>query len=100
MGIRANVSFIPEQHCNQWDSRREAFEGQRWMFQEMSGRGRKNVRAYLAKYLVHVSRRLALALLETVLLGGHVVDKTRRGWDNDDVQESSTGLATHILYGH
>ncbi len=54
MGIRANVSFIPEQHCNQWDSRREAFEGQRWMFQEMTAEEENNVRAYLAKYLVHV----------------------------------------------
>lgn len=52
MGIRANVTFIPELHRNQWESEEQAFEDQRWMFRGMTEDEEESVRTYLKRHLV------------------------------------------------
>ena len=55
MGIMANVSFILEQHSNQWSSQEEALDGQKWMFRGMTAEEEDKVRAYLRQHLVKVA---------------------------------------------
>lgn len=54
MSIMANISFIREQHTNQWDSHEEAFEDQRWMFREMTEEEEDKIRIYLKRHLIQV----------------------------------------------
>lgn len=54
MRIRANISFIREEHANQWDSHEDAFEDQRWMFREMTRKEEDRVRVYLKRHLIQV----------------------------------------------
>lgn len=51
MGIRANCVLIAESHANAWATFEEAFEGQRWMFHDMTAREEKKVREYLEEKL-------------------------------------------------
>jgi hypothetical protein len=60
MGIMANIAFIPERYCNQWDSHEEAFEDQRWMFRGMTEEEEDKVRAYLKRRLVQILGRWRL----------------------------------------
>ncbi|SEM67371.1 Methyltransferase domain-containing protein [Syntrophus gentianae] len=60
MGIRANVSFIPESNPNSWESHEEALKDQRWMLQGMTEEEEEKVREYLRKHLVMVKGRWQL----------------------------------------
>ncbi len=55
MGIMANVSFIFEQHSNQWKSQEEALDGQKWMFRGITAEEEDKVRVYLRQHLVRVA---------------------------------------------
>lgn len=56
MGITANVTFIPEEHRNRWDSHEEAFEDHRWMFHNRLTEDEETaVRRYLYEHLVKVN---------------------------------------------
>jgi len=52
MGIRANVSFIEENHRNAWKTHTEAFEDQRWMFYGMTPNEEEKVKDYLGRNLI------------------------------------------------
>lgn len=60
MGIRANVTFIPESNPNSWESHEEALQDQRWMFQGMTEEEEEKVRAYLRQHLGLVKGRWRL----------------------------------------
>jgi SAM-dependent methyltransferase len=51
MGIRANVSFIEENHAKQWQTPEEAFEDQRWMFNDMTQEEEERIKLYLDQNL-------------------------------------------------
>jgi ubiquinone/menaquinone biosynthesis C-methylase UbiE len=51
MGIRANVSFIEENHAKQWQTPEEAFEDQRWMFCGMTQEEEERIKLYLNQNL-------------------------------------------------
>ena len=52
MGIRANISFIEENHTNGWPTFDEAVEGQKWMFFGMTPDEEKKIRLYLERNLI------------------------------------------------
>jgi SAM-dependent methyltransferase len=51
IGIHANVAFIPEYHADNWASREQALEDQRWMFNNLTGEEEEKVRMYLEENL-------------------------------------------------
>ena len=60
MGIKAHVSFIREEHTNSWESHEAAFEGQRWMFRDMTGEEEEIIKSYLKENLRPVGGRWQL----------------------------------------
>jgi SAM-dependent methyltransferase len=52
VGIRANVTFIAEDHRNGWKDHQEALDDQRWMFRAMTTDEEDRVKEYLARHLV------------------------------------------------
>ena len=53
MGIRANISFIEENHINRWQSFDEAMEAQKWMFFGASRQEEEEkIRLYLEQNLI------------------------------------------------
>jgi SAM-dependent methyltransferase len=61
MGVRANVEFIPETHCNEWATLREAFDGQRWMFRDgLTQEEEQRIKSYLETHLDRVDNRWRL----------------------------------------
>jgi len=52
MGIRAELSFIEENHINRWQSFEEAAEAQKWMFFGATRQEEEKMRLYLEKNLV------------------------------------------------
>ncbi len=60
MGIRASVSFIPEDHRDSWTTHEEALKDQRWMFHGMTEAEERKVTAYLKEHLVLVNEQWRL----------------------------------------
>ena len=52
MGIRANISFIDENHGNRWPTLDEAVEAQKWMFFGVTPDEEKKIRLYLERILI------------------------------------------------
>jgi SAM-dependent methyltransferase len=61
MGLRVNLVFIPENHCNDWGTLEDAVDGQRWMFREsLTDEEECRVRAYLEQHLIRLGGRWRL----------------------------------------
>jgi SAM-dependent methyltransferase len=61
MGILADIAFVREVCNNDWGSREEAVENQRWMFRDLTADEEEKLRVYLDNHLTYVSGRWRLS---------------------------------------
>ena len=60
LGVLANIAFVREVCRNDWASREEALDSQRWMFGNLTGEEERSLRAYLDTNLVYTDGRWRL----------------------------------------
>ena len=53
MGVRANLSFIEENHINRWQTPEEAIKAQKWMFFDATQQEEEKIRLYFEQNLIH-----------------------------------------------
>jgi hypothetical protein len=60
LGILADIAFIREPHPNDWNSREEALEAQKWMFLGLTEVEEQRIRLFLDENLIRVNGRWRL----------------------------------------
>ena len=60
LGLLANIAFVREEYDNEWGSREEALDAQRWMFHDLENKEEEKLRLHLGTTLINVNGRWRL----------------------------------------